>query len=133
MPRILLVDDDPDIVETLRFALEHDGFEVEVARDGTSALEAARLRPPELVVLDVMLPGMNGYEVSRSLKSDMRAGRLQEFHVLMLTARRVTSAARQEFLDTWSQADATMWKPFDLARLLGAVRTLSSAAAGGRP
>jgi DNA-binding response OmpR family regulator len=131
MPRILLVDDDPDIVDTLRFALEHDGFEVEVARDGTSALQAARLRPPEVVVLDVMLPGMNGYEVSRALKSDMRAGRLQEFQVLMLTARRVTSAARQEFLDTWSQSDATMWKPFDLARLLGAVRALSGA--GGPP
>ena len=122
MPRILLVDDDPDILETLRYALEHAGFEVETVGDGLAALQAARERPPALALLDVMLPGLNGYEVSRYLKQDMHAGRIAPFAVLMLTARRVASAARQEFLATWSQADATVWKPFDLAALVADVR-----------
>jgi len=136
MPRVLLVDDDPDILETLRFALERDGFEVEVAPDGLAALRAARAQPPEVAVLDVMLPGMNGYEVSRYLKQDMRAGRLANFGILMLTARQVHSSARQDFLATWSQADASMWKPFDLAALLERVRALaapSTCDSGSRP
>jgi two-component system OmpR family response regulator len=127
MSRILLVDDDPDILETLGFALEHEGYEVETARDGRAALLAARARPPDVAVLDVMLPSLNGYEVSRSLKHDMNVGRLPNFRILMLTARRVSSLARQDFLATWSQADASMWKPFDLARLLDTVRQLASA------
>jgi DNA-binding response OmpR family regulator len=125
MSRILLVDDDPDIVETLRFAFEHEAYSVEVAHDGTSALRAARRCPPDVAVLDVMLPGMNGYEVSRQLKQDIRAGHLPEFRVLMLTARRIASAARRDFVDTWSQADATLWKPFDLNSLLATVSLLA--------
>jgi DNA-binding response OmpR family regulator len=127
MPRILLVDDDPDILETLRFALVHEGFEVEVAQDGLAALRAARQRPPEVVILDVMLPGMNGYEVSRYLKQDVHAGRLPELRILMLTARQVHSSARQDFLATWSQADSSMWKPFELRVLLGRVHELAAA------
>lgn len=141
MPRILLVDDDPDILETLQYALESAGYTVLPERDGRSALLAARREPPDLALLDVMLPGMNGYEVSRYLKADMRAGRLPKFPVAMLTARQVHSPARQELLGTWSQADASLWKPFELAALLGLVRRLLSGAPvaaeaispGGRP
>jgi DNA-binding response OmpR family regulator len=122
--KILLVDDDPDIVETLSWALEREGFEVEVERDGAAALEVARERPPDVAILDVMLPGLNGYELSRFLKADMRAGRVRPFKILMLTARRVSSSVRAEFLDTWSSADATLWKPFDLVRLVAEVRAL---------
>ncbi len=137
MPRILLVDDDPDILETLRYSFEHAGFEVETVSDGESALQAARARTPAVAVLDVMLPGMNGYEVSRTLKHEMRSGSLERFPVVIVTARRVASAARQEFLATWSQADATLWKPFDLEALLAQVRRLlqvapAGAAGGGR-
>jgi DNA-binding response OmpR family regulator len=135
MPRILLVDDDPDIVETLRYTLEHEGFEVDVVRDGLAALQAARQSPPDLVILDVMLPGANGYEVSRWLRDDMQRRRLPAFKILMLTARRVHSAARQEFLATWSGADACIWKPFDHRRLVHEVRGLLDAvpaAADGR-
>jgi two-component system, OmpR family, response regulator len=127
MPRVLLVDDDPDILETLRFALEHEGFEVEVAQDGLTALRAARLHPPAVAVLDVMLPGMNGYDVSRYLKQDMRGGRLPHFGIVMLTARQVHSSARQDFLATWSQADVSMWKPFDLVALIDRIHQLASA------
>jgi two-component system, sensor histidine kinase and response regulator len=135
MPRILLVDDDPDILETLRYSFEHAGFVVETASDGAAALQAARMRPPALAILDVMLPEMNGYEVSRTLKQEMRAGRIDRFPIVIVTARRVASAARQEFLATWSQADSTLWKPFDLGALMTQVRRLVAAspvgAAGG--
>jgi DNA-binding response OmpR family regulator len=126
VPRILLVDDDPDILETLRFAFEREGFEVEVAQDGLAALRAARARTPDVAVLDVMLPGMNGYEVSRYLKQDMRAGRVPPVRILVLTARQVQSTARQDFLATWSQAAAAIWKPFELAELLRRVRELAA-------
>lgn len=137
MPRILLVDDDPDILETLRYSFEHAGFEVETAADGRAAMAAVRRRPPALAVLDVMLPEMNGYEVSRTLKQEMRSGNLAPFPIIIITARRVASAARQEFLATWSQADATLWKPFDLGTLMNRARTLlaaapAAAAGGGR-
>ena len=133
MSRILLVDDDPDILETLRWALARDGFAVDVERDGAEALDAARRTPPDLAILDVMLPGLNGYELSRFLKSEMRAGTLPQFPILMLTARRVSSSARVEFLSTWSAADAMLWKPFDLQRLLAEVHALvpAASAAGG--
>ena len=127
MAKILLADDDPDILETLRYSLEHEGFDVVCVQDGLAALQAARESPPDLALLDVMLPGANGYEVSRFLKQDMRAGRLRPFKIVMVTARRVSSSARREFLDTWSAADATVWKPFDLNRLLAEVRTLLEA------
>jgi DNA-binding response OmpR family regulator len=138
MSRILLVDDDPDILETVQYALQSAGFTVHPERDGRSALLAARREPPDLALLDVMLPGMNGYEISRHLKADMRAGRLAPFPVVMLTARQVHSTARLEFLATWSQADASLWKPFELTALLGLVRRFlvaspAASAPGGSP
>lgn len=133
MSRILLVDDDPDILETLRWALARDGFVVDVERDGADALGAARRQPPDLAILDVMLPGLNGYELSRQLKQEMRAGTLAAFPILMLTARRVSSSARVDFLATWSGADAMLWKPYDLQRLLAEAHALlaASTVAGG--
>lgn len=131
MARILLVDDDPDILETLGYALRHHGYEVTAERDGSAGLAAARREPPDLAILDVMLPGTNGYEVSRHLRADMRAGRIPSFKILMLTARRIPSAARQEFVSTWSGADASLWKPYELRDLLSAVRKLLAAHAEG--
>jgi two-component system response regulator MprA len=128
MKRILLVDDDPDILATLRCALEAQGYGVETARDGREAMARVRSASPDLLVLDVMLPGMNGYETARWLKAEMRDGRVTPFKILMLTARRVASSARQEFLATWSGADAQLWKPFDLEVLLHQVHVLLAAA-----
>ena len=124
MSKLLVVDDDPDILETLVYAFEQEGFDVTALSDGESALESARETPPDIAVLDVMLPGLNGYEVSRLLKQEMRAERLAHFPILMLTARRVGSDSRLEFLATWSGADATMWKPYDLRLLLFRIREL---------
>lgn len=131
MARILIVDDDPDILETLQFALAQEGHAVEVASDGNAALATARAQPPDLAVLDVMLPGLNGYEVARRLKNEMQHGALPAFPVLMLTARRIRSGARLDFVSTWSGADATLWKPYDLGVLLFRVRTLLESARVG--
>lgn len=124
MSRILVVDDDPDILETLRYTFEQAGHTVGSEGDGDAALQHARHRPPDLAVLDVMLPGLNGYEVSRRLKQEMRAQHLPAFPILMLTARRVGAAERKEFLSSWSQADDILWKPYDLGVLLLRVNDL---------
>ena len=67
--RILVVDDDPHIREVLRFALERGGFEVDEAADGLSALEQFNRRPPDLVVLDILMPELDGTDVCRRLRS----------------------------------------------------------------
>ncbi len=120
-PRILIVEDDPDIVETLRYSLEAKGFAVDVSYDGLDALRKARKEPISLMLLDIMLPGKNGYEVSRILKQEMAQGKLGNFPILVLTARKVSSAEREDFLKTWSQADEFMYKPFDLKALLASI------------
>ena len=68
--RILLVDDQPDQIEMYRFALEHAGFLIDEAVNGTTALEQARHAPPDLIVLDLRLPDMSGWEVCTVLKQD---------------------------------------------------------------
>jgi two-component system phosphate regulon response regulator PhoB len=82
--RILLIEDEPDIAEVLQYNLQKEGFEVESARRGDSGLEAVRREAPDLVLLDLMLPGMDGLEVTRILKRDSATSRLP---IVMLTAR----------------------------------------------
>jgi len=82
--RILVVEDEPDIAEVLKFNLEKAAFEVEVERRGDSALDAIRKRPPDLIVLDLMLPGLDGLEVTRALKRDTATSRIP---LVMLTAK----------------------------------------------
>ena len=118
-PVILVVDDEPDIVESLDFALRRQGYEVHVAYDGESALEAARQHPPDLMLLDVMMPGRNGYEISREVKEWARnTADVDEFPVMLVTARRLNSPQREEFVSTWSQADEVLYKPFTPQQLL---------------
>ncbi len=123
-PRILLVDDEEDIVETIRYSLELRGFVVDVAYDGTSALSKAHKNPCDLMILDVMLPGKNGYEVSRILKEDMEAGKLDPFKILLITARKLDSDLREEFVSTWSRADHCLYKPFELEKLIETISDL---------
>ena len=82
--RILLIEDEPDIAEVLQYNLEKEGFEVELARRGDSGLDAIRRQPPDLVLLDLMLPGIDGLELTRMLKRDAGTSRLP---IVMLTAR----------------------------------------------
>ncbi len=81
---VLIVDDEPNIVLSLEFLLQQAGFTVATAADGDQALEQARLRRPDVVLLDIMLPGMDGYEVCEELREDPA---LAAVPVIMLTAR----------------------------------------------
>ena len=113
--RILVVDDDPMVATTVQRVLRPEGYEVEVALGGAAALEQARVNRPDLVVLDLMMPGIDGLEVCRQLRADT------SLPILMLTARSGT-ADRVRGLDTG--ADDYLVKPFAYAELLARVRAL---------
>jgi DNA-binding response OmpR family regulator len=122
--RVLLVDDERDIVDTVKYSLELRGFDVDVAYDGESALKKARGGRYALMLLDVMLPGKNGYEISRTLKDDMARGDVAPFKIMLITARKLDHAVREDFVATWSKADGCLYKPFDLEGLLGRMTRL---------
>jgi two-component system phosphate regulon response regulator PhoB len=84
MERVLIVDDDPDIVRLVSYNLSHAGFDVQTASTGRAALELVQKQPPDLVVLDVMLPDVDGLEVCRNLRQQAPFRRIP---ILMLTAR----------------------------------------------
>src|SRR6266851_8532574 len=113
--RILVVDDDARLAASLQRALAYEGHTVEVAADGSGALTAARDRPPDLVVLDVMLPGLDGVEICRRLREG------SDVPILMLTARD-TISDRVNGLD--AGADDYLVKPFAYDELLARVRAL---------
>jgi DNA-binding response OmpR family regulator len=127
--RVLLVDDERDIVDTVKYSLELRGYDVDVAYDGESAIKKARSGRYALVLLDVMLPGKNGYEVSRLLKDDMTRGDVPPFKIMLITARKLDNAVREDFVSTWSKADACLYKPFDLDGLLDRMGKLLEPAA----
>ncbi len=114
---ILVVDDEEAIAEAVRARLESEGFRVIAAADGREAIEAHAEHHPDLVVLDLMLPGMDGLEVCRKLRELLR----QATPVLMLTARDDVSD-RIRGLD--AGADDYLPKPFDLDELLARLRAL---------
>lgn len=113
--RILVVDDDTHLAASLRRALVYEGHTVDIAADGPSALAIARDQPPDLVVLDGMLPGMDGVEVCRRLRDG------SDLPILMLTARDAISD-RVAGLD--AGADDYLVKPFAYDELLARVRAL---------
>lgn len=113
--RILVIEDELKIADFLRRGLTYEGFHVEVCTDGESGLKAARDHPPDLVILDVMLPGLDGLEVCRRL----RAG--GSVPILMLTAKD-SVADRVKGLD--SGADDYVVKPFAFEELIARVRAL---------
>ena len=114
-PRILVVDDEPAIVDSLAYALERDGYEVEAVGDGQAALGAARARPFDLVLLDVMLPGISGTDVCRELRAESAVP------IILLTARgdEVDRVVGLEL-----GADDYVTKPFSMAELLSRVRAI---------
>ena len=124
--RVLVVDDEPDILETLEFSLSKRGFDIVTASDGLEGLEKAKLLPPDFMILDVMLPGCNGYEVSRILKEWMdNDPAAKPFPIMLLTARKVDSRDREKFIATWSRADACLYKPFELDEIVDTIQQLT--------
>jgi DNA-binding response OmpR family regulator len=115
MPTILLVEDDPTLSETLRYNLEREGYGVVLAGDGVQALERARRDQPDLVVLDIMLPRLDGFSVCRILRQE------SDVPIIMLTARQdeVDRIAGLEL-----GADDYVSKPFSLGELLARIRAI---------
>ena len=115
-PRILIVDDEPDLLTVLRFGLEGAGFEVLQASDGEQALTLARQAVPALIILDLMLPRLDGYKVCRALKFDER---YRHIPIFILSAR---SGETDRRLAIEMGADEVHTKPYDMKTLIGCVR-----------
>ena len=116
--RILIVEDDASLSEVLDYNLRQEGYETQVARDGQQALREARLRPPELIILDLMLPMIDGLEVCRQIRADAA---MQDVLVLMLTAR---SEESDELVGFSVGADDYVTKPFSVKVLLQRLQAL---------
>ena len=113
--RVLLVDDERDIVDPVTYALEQDGFEVRSAVDGVTGLELARGERYDVVVLDIVLPGMSGIDVCRTLRSE------SDVPIVMLTAR---DAEVDRVLGLELGADDYVTKPFSTAELVSRIRAI---------
>lgn len=113
--RILVVEDEPSLLETLEYSLAREGYQVLLAKDGLAGLRVARNERPDLIVLDIMLPGMDGIEVCRLVRQEMNVP------ILMLTAR-ADEIDRVVGLEVG--ADDYMTKPFGMRELLARVRAL---------
>ena len=125
MERVLIVDDDPDIVRLVSYNLSHSGFEAIHASSGREALQLVQKQPPDLVILDLMLPGRDGLEVLSTLRK-----RGLDTPVLILTARDAIGD-RVQGLD--SGADDYLVKPFAFPELLARVRARLRKARGDQP
>ena len=116
-PRVLLVEDEPNIREAMRFILSRDGWDVAVHADGATAASRIAAAAPDVVVLDVMLPNVSGFDVLRAV----RGARGPDLPVLMLTAR---GQERDRALAMSLGATDYMTKPFSNAALLGRLRDM---------
>ncbi len=116
--KILLADDEEDIIKLVSSRLKHWGYEVLIARDGKEALDFIHQEKPDLVLLDITMPVLDGIEVSRRVKSDKT---LKNISIILLTAS--TRASSPEVLKV-SQADDYIIKPFESALLLEKIKRL---------
>ena len=114
--RVLVVDDEPNIVMTVADRLELNGYEVITAGDGMEALEKAKNEKPDLIILDLMLPKMDGYKVCRDLKNDLE---YKHIPIIMFTAK---TMAADEILGLEMGADEYVKKPFELEELVKMIR-----------
>jgi DNA-binding response OmpR family regulator len=122
--KILVVDDEPDVISLLTLVLKSQGYDVISAGDGKEALEKARGESPDLILLDVMLPRMDGYKVARMLKFDEK---YRHIPIIMLTAR-IQDRDKQTGLEMGVNDYLT--KPFDTNVLLEKVKALFNAQKG---
>jgi diguanylate cyclase (GGDEF)-like protein len=123
---LLVVDDDPFIARLLEIELKAAGYDVRVASDGQQALAAAQERPPQLVLADVMMPNMDGFELTRRLRQDPRTATVS---VIMLTARGLSADKLEGFA---IGADDYIVKPFDTPELLARIRGVLNRASDTR-
>ncbi len=121
--RVLLAEDEPNIVASLTFLLERAGFEVASEMNGQTACDAALADPPDVMILDVMLPGLDGMEILRRLRADRRGCDLP---VIILTAK---GQREDRAAAIGGGADMFITKPFSNAEVIAAVRRLADGAA----
>jgi DNA-binding response OmpR family regulator len=118
MKRILIVDDEPAIARLVKMSLSVEGYDAVTATSGFEALERVEEKKPDLVILDIMMPGMNGYEVCTQLKSKPET---KNIHVVFLSARGDSGDPQRAFV---LGADDYIIKPFDPDELLEKVKNL---------
>jgi DNA-binding response OmpR family regulator len=116
---VLVIEDEPNIVEAIRFILMRDGWDVSTLSDGGQAEDTIRARRPDVVILDVMLPGRSGFEILAALRADAET---QTLPVLMLTAK---GQGRDRAEAERMGASQFMAKPFSNAEILSSVRALA--------
>ncbi len=119
--RVLLVEDEPNIIEAIRFILSRDGWRVDTHSDGATALEAVKRVSPDVMVLDVMLPGKSGFDILRELRA---AEATRSLPVLMLTAK---GQGKDRDLALQFGANRFMTKPFSNDEVLDCLRELAGA------
>lgn len=116
--QVLLIEDEPNIIEAIRFILSRDGWEVKTHSNGHDAVDTVRLRKPDVVILDVMLPGKSGFDILTEIRADAE---LSHLPVLMLTARGQT---KDREMAERAGASHYMTKPFSNAEILETVRNM---------
>ncbi len=116
--RILIVDDEVELVELMSMRLKASGYEVLALHDGENVLKKMRAERPDLIILDIMLPKVDGYKICVSLKEDAEFGKIP---VILLTAK---DLAREADQIQASRADACLTKPFESKQLLAKIREL---------
>ena len=113
--KVLVVEDEPSLIDTLEYSLQRQGYDVLIATDGHNAIDVARAEQPDLILLDVMLPGLDGFEVCRVLRREMNAP------ILMLTAR---AEEIDKIVGLEMGADDYLTKPFSMRELMARVKAL---------
>lgn len=117
--RVLIAEDEANIVESLTFILGREGFDVSTVADGEAALRSLRHDAPDLLILDVMMPRLNGFELLKKIRADAR---LQRLPVIVLTAK---TQARDREAAVAVGADAYMTKPYSNSEVVEQVRRLT--------
>ena len=125
--RVLIVDDEEDLVELVRYNLEQEGFQVSSALDGESGIAAAFREIPDAIIIDLMLPGIDGLEVCRRLRNDARTARIP---IIILTAK---SAELDRILGLELGADDYVTKPFSPRELLARIKAVLRRASAPQP
>ena len=124
MHRILIVDDEPNIVLALELLMKKEGYEVHTVSDGERAVQAAKELRPDLILLDIMMPKMDGYEVCQSIRSDAL---LKDVRIIMLTAKG-REIEREKGMALG--ADLYITKPFSTRQVVMKVREILTAKSG---
>ncbi len=116
--KVLLIEDEPNIIEAVSFILSRDGWDVKTHSNGHDAVDAVRTRRPDLIILDVMLPGKSGFDILKEIRSDQQFALTP---VLMLTAR---GQVKDREMAEKAGASRYMTKPFSNAEVLDTVRSM---------